>query len=380
MEDLQLALTVSRTDQRNFGVWLRSWQVGHILQALVVDKGPSGDLVLRVGGQQITATTDFPVQRGAQLLLQIASVSPTPILKLLKIDVAHTGKASVSTPHSEHIQALLPRQAQVHEPFALLASMLANAKNLTLSEQQSHVFQSLLQLAATPSQLNNAQAVRQAFRRSGLWSEARTAGHTEADGAGLDVKGLLFRLLDLLPGLKAPGKQLRGDAQSAQGEPAAAEADVASLRRLLGGALSRITLNQLGSAKAAEQGSQQWLIEIPLLVGDGYSPLQALITREPREKGRQAADEPPGWQVELNLEAGDLGHLQVDIFLRGEKLSATLYSPEQDTVDHLSENLPHLKKRLEMHGLDVPVLVCHRGKRSNQATCLSFNHILAEQA
>ena len=38
MEELQLALTAMRVEQKNFGLWLKSWQVGQMLQALIRDE------------------------------------------------------------------------------------------------------------------------------------------------------------------------------------------------------------------------------------------------------------------------------------------------------------------------------------------------------
>ena len=91
MEELQLALTAARVEQKNFGLWLKSWQVGQVLQALVTDKFPSGQLVLRVAGQQITATADIPVQKGAVLTLEVNRLTPTPTLKIIDAPVASVG-------------------------------------------------------------------------------------------------------------------------------------------------------------------------------------------------------------------------------------------------------------------------------------------------
>jgi hypothetical protein len=71
LEELQLALTTARTDQRNFGLWINNWQIGQTLNALVTGQRPTGELVLRVGGQQITATADIPIQQGASLMLEV---------------------------------------------------------------------------------------------------------------------------------------------------------------------------------------------------------------------------------------------------------------------------------------------------------------------
>ncbi|HBM83217.1 MAG TPA: flagellar hook-length control protein FliK, partial [Halieaceae bacterium] len=83
MEEIQLALTAARTDQKNFGLWLKNWQVGQTLSALVSGQRPTGELVLRVGGLQITATADIPVQQGARLLLEVRQLQPQAVLRII---------------------------------------------------------------------------------------------------------------------------------------------------------------------------------------------------------------------------------------------------------------------------------------------------------
>lgn len=368
MEELQLSLTVARTDQRNFGVWLRSWQVGHILQALVVDKGPSGDLILRVAGQQITATADFPVQKGAQLLLQIASLSPTPVLKLLKMDNAPRSVANDT--YNEQVQALLPRQASVDTPLAQLAKILASDKNLTFSASQRQTLLPLLEAIVTPlSQLGNPQSLREAFRRSGLWPQEDPLTQT------VDLKTLLSRLLAQLTTYATS----RPDGKSAEQDRGAEETDISQLRQSVEGALARITLHQLGAVKAAEQGLRQWLIEIPLLADGQYSLLQVSVSREKQQrKGSGVEPATPGWQVELRLESSPWGSLQVDVFVRGETVSATFYTATRQTVERLNESLPVLQSRLQALGLAVPALVCQQGEKRQSDQRLFTDPVLTE--
>ncbi|MEM6604950.1 MAG: flagellar hook-length control protein FliK [Pseudomonadota bacterium] len=83
MEELQLALTTSRTDQRNFGLWISNWQVGQALNALVADRLPSGDLLLKVDGRTLTARSDVAAQPGARLQLEVKQLDPLPTLRVL---------------------------------------------------------------------------------------------------------------------------------------------------------------------------------------------------------------------------------------------------------------------------------------------------------
>ena len=83
MEELQLTLTPSRVDQRNFGVMLSNWRVGQVLNALVVDRMPSGNVLLNVGGREFVTPLDLPVQAGTRLHLEVQQVQPQVTLKVL---------------------------------------------------------------------------------------------------------------------------------------------------------------------------------------------------------------------------------------------------------------------------------------------------------
>ena len=83
MEELQISLTPARVEQRNFGLWLRTPQVGQVLNAVVADKLPSGEMVLKVGAERVTVSTDIPLQPGARLLLEVKQVQPQVTFRVL---------------------------------------------------------------------------------------------------------------------------------------------------------------------------------------------------------------------------------------------------------------------------------------------------------
>ncbi|MEM6484761.1 MAG: flagellar hook-length control protein FliK [Pseudomonadota bacterium] len=110
MEELQLALTTSRTDQRNFGLWINNWQVGQALNALVADRLPSGDLLLRIDGRTLTARSDIAAQPGARLQLEVKQLEPLPTLRVL------TSLSNAATPGTTGgtLQVLSPADGSVN--------------------------------------------------------------------------------------------------------------------------------------------------------------------------------------------------------------------------------------------------------------------------
>ena len=63
-----------RVDQRNFGVMLSNWRVVSI-NALVVDRMPSGNVLLNADGQEFVTPLDLPVQPGTRLQLEVQQVT-----------------------------------------------------------------------------------------------------------------------------------------------------------------------------------------------------------------------------------------------------------------------------------------------------------------
>lgn len=180
MQDLQLALSPGRVEQRNFGLWLNSWQVGKVLQALVVDQAPSGQLLLRIGAHKVSATTDLPVQKGATLKLEVSALSPTPTLKILSTNgqtpaTGSTTQLLPKTPMEQQLPALMARQGNVSNALAALSNRSSNANLLALlgANNNGSSVQAVLKHLYQPSDLNSATKLRQAVERSGLFFEAK---------------------------------------------------------------------------------------------------------------------------------------------------------------------------------------------------------------
>lgn len=180
MQDLQLALSPGRVEQRNFGLWLNSWQVGKVLQALVVDQAPSGQLLLRIGAHKVSATTDLPVQKGATLKLEVSALSPTPTLKILSTNGQATATGSTTqllpkTPMEQQLPALMARQGNVSNALAALSNRSSNANLLALlgASNNGSSVQAVLKHLYQPSDLSSASKLRQAVERSGLFFEAK---------------------------------------------------------------------------------------------------------------------------------------------------------------------------------------------------------------
>ena len=356
MEELQLALTATRVEQKNFGLWLKSWQVGQVLQALVTDKSPAGNLVLRIGGHQITATADIPVQKGAVLMLEVQGLKPVPTLKVTGSFVDSHVAQNVTAKNSivdGQLQLLVPRQGSVAVPLTSLLDPVQGAKILAQLGLRSDALEQLKRSLNRFEGLSNPGALQKALQQSGFFLESQLrqlvlSGGYLPEG---DIKAELLRILDRV-NRKIGAKS--GDTEE--------ELDALFLlKERLESGLAGITLQQVASFKRNEGGHQGWFFEIPYRTDDGVETLTILIERD--NASLDEHEDRQDWKVLLSLELKPLGEMQAELFLRGKRISVVIYSEQEKTAQLVNSQLDALKLGLESRGLEVSVLRCQSGIR-----------------
>jgi hypothetical protein len=221
----------------------------------------------------------------------------------------------------------------------------------------------------------DAEALRQALARSGLFLEAGLAAalpSATADMAGTDLKAAMLVLRQLMkawfdgepaPGFRpavpasAPPPPYRGAPPSAQPavppflSPHAPPGAIA--QRLLAdadAALARQTLLQVASLpdaaaaslKAAQRGAQ-WAFEIPLATGQGSAIAQFEISRD----GQGAAtDAPSVWRVRFSLNVEPMGPVHALIAVTGDRAAVTLWAEREASAARLRAGAGELAEAL----------------------------------
>ncbi|MEH6616248.1 MAG: flagellar hook-length control protein FliK [Porticoccus sp.] len=369
MEELQLALTAARVEQKNFGLWLKSWQVGQVLQALVVDKAPSGETVLRVGGHQITATVDIPVQKGAVLMLEVSSLSPIPTLKIVN---ASTSSVAQADPLLGKLQLLLPQQGKVVDPIMTLMASAQSANILSLLGVKSDDIDRLLKHLNRLDQLANPKLLKAALGRSGLFLESQMQ-LLAATGGLLPSGDLKAELLRLLHRVNRRLQKLRGDVSSEH-----MLGPLLNLQRELEGAIASISLDQLAACQTDDAGGCIWSFEIPVRFKDSVESLLLTISRE--SDSANIPEERQDWKATLSVTLPVLGMIEAELFLRGQKVSVVIYSEDDTTTRFMDSHLGQLKTGLESRGLDVSVLLCRQGSHLQEKNRVRLTTCLDEQA
>ncbi|MEQ9462671.1 MAG: flagellar hook-length control protein FliK [Haliea sp.] len=350
MEDIQLALTAARTDQKNFGLWLKNWQVGQTLSALVSGQRPSGELVLRVGGLQITATADIPVQQGARLLLEVRQLQPLAVLRIIS---PPGGTAAAEHGGNVRLLGAAVSGTETVNALARVVTLLQPAEGAlrALPAESLVLVRQLLRSVATPAQLVQPAGLRAAVAASGTFSEAQLL-HSAGKPPGTapppaDMKSSLARVL-----AQVDARLEQVNAIPTRASDAAA---LLALRQELETALTAITANQLASLPADTAAVRSWAFTLPFLWQEEYRQLQLQLEREPREPGDEEDQE--RWRLQLNLDLPRLGHIAVEARLTQGQLAVEVVSDQPAVRRLVQASSRLLETALENRGLTLAGLV-----------------------
>lgn len=344
---MQLALTAARTDQRNFGLWLKNWQVGQTLSALVAGQRASGELVLRVGGLQITATADIPVQQGARLLLEVRQLYPQPVLRIIG---APTGSSATEASGTLRLLAAanLPGETGA---LAQLATTLTTARSGQLfSPEGAAVIRQFLRLIPSLRQLTFPSGLKAALEASGVFHESNLL---RASVAGRATNDVVTDLKAILTQLRAQ-VDARLDRVNAVRTGAADIETLLSLRRELEAGLDGILLNQFRSLPADQATARHWAFSLPLQFQDEFRQLQMQLEREPRAP--DAAAEEDRWRLTLQLDLPHLGSIAVAATLVGAQLAVEVVSPRASVRHLLQAQVSLLETALANRGITLVAL------------------------
>ena len=365
MEELQISLTPARVEQKNFGLWLRTPQVGQVLNAVVADRLPSGEMVLKVGAERVTASTDIPLQPGARLLLEVKQVQPSVTFRLLSHapppNVATAEALSEANRAHRQISATPSSRAGIPQLLALLGGVQSGALSAT-GIDRTMVRQLQANVLNAP-ELTNPEALKRAVLTNGTFHEKLLAsGHPELMRiAANDLKGQLLKMM-------AKVLSAGNDDEQGGGEGTEIEA-LALLRSALDKNLEAVSQNQLGSLPAEDsQLSQQWLFDIPFRLGDSLHTLDLELSKDERSSGPQDETDDTTWRAKLILDLPGLGATEITLKLLASQLSLHVVSTQRSTLEMFLQAKPGLTAGLESRGLELHRLsVMHSPDTASQS-------------
>ena len=361
MEELQLTLTPARVDQRNFGVMLSNWRVGQVINAMVVDRMPSGNLLLNVGGREFVTPLDLPVQPGNRLQLEVQQVTPQLVLRLLagaeKAGALRGGEslaqAGAATNTSTSFGGSVTTTA--------LLSAVANQPNLRALISQTPALSALISSMSSQVLASNtlsAGLLAQAVAQSGLFTEANLlAGHKPVSRT--NTKTQLIQLQKGIADLMS--NQLGVESRAA----------LNNLSDLTNAALANLHQQQLISMPQDNAG-QRWAFNLPLEWAGSVIDLAMTIEQEGDSGGASEAEKPQEWRVHLNLQLPELGKLHATVTLSGSEVGV-VFSSDSEAVRHVFESsFGELRDRMIISDFRVKKLVT--GQLTEPAVATNQTH------
>jgi hypothetical protein len=173
----------------------RIWQVGQILDALVLARQPDGQISLRIQDAEVQAQApaSLSVSPGQTLKLQVESPGDRPVLRVIQ-------ETSPQQVIAASLRAALPRQAAMTALLANLA-VLEQAALPQLPRTLTELARQVLSQLPTPQTLSRPDGLTQAVSDCGLFLEAKLAqalATGEPPAIAADLKAGLLRLLSTL--------------------------------------------------------------------------------------------------------------------------------------------------------------------------------------
>ncbi len=292
---------------------------GELLRALGVaddDRNRAIATSLARAGRAVTATDIRAVRQGLAQLGAPDSAAPGVIwlqkmglpLSRAALDLALALLQAGPATTEELWQTVWARLTKRAAGEAALGRLVARLPLLQLHDGDPH--QLALDLQALVEDLGSPP-------------EAKLLRDLSAPGLPDDARAVLGQLRDTLRSTRHPDLLL--------------ERAVATLAE-------RLAAHQLGNA--AQPGSLR--LELPLLV-DGQAQLATLIVQtwdDQQEREGGSPEHPPGAPLRLDLSLNHLGHVRVELFRRGDRLSCWLSTDDRESYQRVRGQAEALAWRL----------------------------------
>lgn len=211
---------------------------------------------------------------------------------------------------------------------------------------------------------------------SALHKESQTETKTQSSPQidGLSQTNLLKDAL-IFPHLSSLFNQMSASAK-AGAILADQELSTGQILKLLAGMLNRIHFNQLNSLYQSQSNpsdsgntSQSWFFEVPVQHSSGsIHAFNIRIDKDSESKQehaeREQGDQEPEWRLMLSFSLEGLGPLYIQVDLRPPHIQPKIWSDNPETLGLVKAEQAMLTRQLELLGLEVEPIQCHKGQPS----------------
>ncbi|WIO73567.1 flagellar hook-length control protein FliK [Porticoccaceae bacterium LTM1] len=150
---------------------VHSWKVGQLLQAVALSRPAADRLQLRIGGMELEARTQVPIQPGDRVTLKVMGAGPNLSLQVVPAPTATANAAEVV---NHAIRQLLPRQLSTDRVMTNLVNILRSDQAVErLPVQTRGLIETLLSRLPRAEQLASHTELYKLVAESGLFRESR---------------------------------------------------------------------------------------------------------------------------------------------------------------------------------------------------------------
>jgi hypothetical protein len=306
---------------------------GEILDGFILSQEGPNHFLLRMKGQDLQVETRIPLPASGNISLEVETVTPQVILKLLSAD--GTGDSAALSQLKKYLGETIPL-VKISEKLSALGKM--NLDSLPPAIQKTIQALKTLLSQYSLSFLTDPQTLQEKIFQSGLFWENRLRKLIQKEGDDAfrqvnrkDMKGLLSELKSQLQGAVMTegldGKGLSKAESWVQGVDAY---------------LQKIEAYQFLNQRYAES-SEKWMLLLPLWIGQNLQFLELGL-----EFSRDEEDAPEKNDVSLLflLQLPEIGRIRIEVTVRKDALFCQFGLADPSFHAWIQENFPSLEKRL----------------------------------
>lgn len=322
-------------------------KVGDRLEAQVARKLGEGKVLVFLNGAPVEADSTTPLQIGQKINVQVESLKPQILLRLVTTDAAgEQGKIA------DYLKAFRS------DPYAFFGlfkegGTLFNADNLKalsnslLRSQSQSLGQIIRTLIFSTETVGNPLFIRDFVSHSGLLLE-RTLGRSLKTGApvgGDNLKGALIRL----------GMGIREWLATRPDIPEEEFKTLVRLAEYTDRSVHTLETQQVLNVLSRDQDNR-FMVQIPFAFPQSLTMQDIFIEFGGSQRAEKGEGSPFRIIFFLNLDV--LGEMMIDVGIRGQELTADLSCQSVDAMSLVSLSLEKLKENLDSLGFRVVRMAC----------------------
>jgi len=427
---------------------INNWKVGQTLQAIVVNpENKNQSITLKIGAHiiraQNTQTPPVPPFKGQNLKLEVITLTPSPILKVLsetKIDLKN-----------EAIRNFLPKQA-AYPPLLASLHALSATKSSNISGKIPSALQDIINKIIdrlpTQNSVSSPQGLKLDLRNSGVFFEQKAlqqknisdkpqeftkdfkanlltlaaaikqqiskneSGNTrlvtsltlnmqQANKLGVTAEPTLMgKSLSLLTSkqtiegkpfaLPLPGTEktpppppMRNTPVVAQGKVLDSLPNVSGSGSLLSELFELVdsTLSRLRLTQLANiQTDTNNLVYLFELPVKNQNGIDLINLKLEQKNNSKGNNKQQSWNITLAFDFAELGPVYAHIILRGKKVNTNITSEKITTKLLFEKHIDKLKKSFTLAGLEIDNICCSQGVSEKRNIKTQINPILDTRA